>query len=714
MKQQLEQQINQAEQSLRDAAPAVAIETKLKAIETKLLVLLYHNVVVKNNELAAAENLNDELRAKYDSLMKNADVLLAEINGDQQSENAEKLAQAALFNKAVKAREARITELDGTVATAISAKDDQPTIEEKLKAIEQLAADDGKLTLADKLKTIENRLTDRYKTKFEELEESARGKANPEAAATASKDFEKATRSEKATQPEKPQPAKKPTPPKKTWRRAEATPNASRLTVGNEEDLPLRGMQAHVRVDGFRARVLLDFQFLNDRDQQLEGTFKLRLPNEASPYFFAFGKTKYKSPDAPKDRPMFFRVERDRDMGTDPAEIMRRRNEAWTEPKESRMVPKHKASQAYHQTVRRRIDPALMEWSGAGVFSARVFPLEAGQMHRVVIGYDVDLTQVGDEWEHRLDLPSGDFERMIDYSVAAPQGVTASISPEAEETKVAGRVYYHFDRPEEQTLALRLKGLASPLLTGTDPETGDYFAVRVKPPLPEGEAVAGSSRAVFLVDTSLSSNPDRFNVWLKLLDQVLDKNRDSLKEFAVVFFNVESFWWKEEFTANTPENVERLMDDCRKLALEGATDLGQALAEAASPEWRNDKDDSKQTEASPDLFLLSDGAATWGEADVHALSKMLEESHSGALFAYATGLSGTDRRSLEHLARESGGAVFSVTGEAETEQAAVAHRKRPWKLLGVATQGGTDLLVAGRPRTLFPGQRVLLVGRGGP
>jgi len=31
--------------------------------------------------------------------------------------------------------------------------------------------------------------------------------------------------------------------------------------------------------------------------------------------------------------------------------------------------------------------------------------------------------------------------------------------------------------------------------------------------------------AIFLVDTSLSSNPDRFNIWLKLLAAVLDSNR---------------------------------------------------------------------------------------------------------------------------------------------------------------------------------------------
>ena len=39
---------------------------------------------------------------------------------------------------------------------------------------------------------------------------------------------------------------------------------------------------------------------------------------------------------------------------------------------------------------------------------------------------------------------------------------------------------------------------------------------------------------------------------------MLDNNRDSIQEFAVVFFNVETFWWQEKFVANTPENVDAL------------------------------------------------------------------------------------------------------------------------------------------------------------
>lgn len=494
----------------------------------------------------------------------------------------------------------------------------------------------------------------------------------------------------------------------RSWKRARAVPNASRLMIGDNDELPLKGMQVHVRVDGFRARVLLDFQFYNDRGRQLEGTFKLRLPSGASPYFLAFGETLYKSPEVPADRPVFFRIEEARDMGTSPEEIMEARSETWNKPKEARMVPKDKASNAYHRTVRRRIDPALMEWAGAGIFNARVFPIAPQKMHRIVVGYDVDLVQVGEDLVYQLDLPQLS-DLVVDFSVATPGEMAARLLPHVDPVKAGDRTYFHLKNPQLESIGLRVSQPGTTLLRGTDPTTGDYFATRVVPELPAAEPLAGSPRAVFLLDVSLSSNPDKFNVWLGLLRAILEKNRGALDKFAVLCFNIESFWWKDGFVDNTPENVDALMEFADTLALEGATDLGQALREAAHPTWQADSG----SVAPCDLFLLSDGAVTWGERDVHHLSETLKES-SGSLYAYRTGLAGSDGNMLAHLARETGGAVFSVVGETEIGEAATAHRNRPWQLQRVELSGGQDLLVAGRPQSVYPGQQLLVVGRGRP
>ncbi len=505
---------------------------------------------------------------------------------------------------------------------------------------------------------------------------------------------------------------------RRTWKRVKAIPNTSRLMIGDRDELPTEGVQVNVVIDGFRARVLLDCYYYNNRSQQLEGNFKLRLPNDASLYYFAFGETSFEY------RPMvdelasngFLPADVVRSSGTGPDEILGARSQSWSKVKEARMVPREKAAHAYSEIVRRRVDPALVEWSGAGVFNARIFPLMPNKLHRIVVGYDVNLRRDGDDLVYQLDLPQEVEQRMIDLNVAAMPGAAVEVSPQVRPFTSGGRAYYHFKDPHENTLEVRYENAGTMVLVGEDAKAGEFFAAQVTPDLPVGEAVAGSPQAIFLVDTSLSSNPDKFNVWLKMLEATLENNRGGIKQFAVMFFNIESHWWKNGFTDNTPENVRKLLADCNKLALEGATDLRQALAEAGSPSWAVDKKTKdKNLLGKPDLFLLSDGAVTWGELNLHLLARTLRKGSAGSLFAYKTGMTGTAIGVLEHLARESGGSVFSIVNEGEVEQASTAHRQRPWQLINVSAAGSSsDLLTAGRIRSIYPGQSLLLVGRGQP
>ena len=493
-----------------------------------------------------------------------------------------------------------------------------------------------------------------------------------------------------------------------TWKRSKLVPNTSRLMIGDREQLPLRGMQTKVTIDGFRARVILDCHFMNDRDGQFEGTFQLRLPDDASPFFFAFGQNAVAAVAGPVEAPRFFTADEARRMGAEPLQLMADRSTSWTGVREARMVPNEKAAFAYTETVHRRVDPALMEWSGAGVFSARVFPIMPRKLHRIVIGYDVDLLRAGEEFEYKFDLPENVPSAVIDLNVGSTPSSPVKIAPETKPLVVGKRLHFRFEEPRDKTIALRVKPAQGAYISGTDPKTGTYFATAIRPDLPANEATTGAGQAVFLLDTSLSSSPDRFNIWLKMMQRILEKNRDSLKKFAVLFFNIEATWYKPQFTDNTPENVQALLATANNLSLEGATDVASALAEAARPAWASG--DANRW----DLFLLSDGASTWGESDLYAMSKAIGAGSGRTLFAYQTGLAGTDIGTLNHLVRESGGAVFSVVGESEIDKAAVAHRQRPWQLAEIKVPGVSDVLVAGRLKAIFPGQAIILAGRGTP
>jgi len=499
-----------------------------------------------------------------------------------------------------------------------------------------------------------------------------------------------------------------------TWKRSQIVAHTSQLKIGDDETLPLKGLQINVQIDGFRARVILDAFYFNDRNRAYEGTFKLRLPEGAIPYFFAFGETVTKLGQE-LDWPKFFSPQKSQAMGDLPADIMQIRKGTWSKPKEARMVPREKAAYAYHETVRRRIDPALLEWSGAGIFSARVFPLVSNKLHRIVLGYDVDLMAVGNDWEYRLDLPAKVPRMVVDLSIANLEGVTVDIQPDglfASNTDIDAEnaqnfLYRRLEDPKVSAVTVRLLQPGTMVLSGSDQKTGEYFAASLKPRLLADPVQAATQHAVFLVDVSLSSNPDRFNIWLKLLEAILSKNQDVLTHFSVCFFNIENFWWREKFVSNTAENVQSLMQFAKGLSLEGATDVGAALREASRPVWLS----NQQSQTRWDVFLLSDGSATWGQSELFAISQPIKTGGINALFAYQTGLAGTDTRALNHLARESGGAVFTVVSEDEVLQASRAHRTAPWHIKHIRVKGGSDVLVAGRPSSLFAGQILKVAGR---
>jgi hypothetical protein len=500
-----------------------------------------------------------------------------------------------------------------------------------------------------------------------------------------------------------------------TWERSGAVPNATRVEVGGGDPLPLVGTHTTVRIDGFRARVLTDVYFHNDRDRgQLEGTFKLRLPNGATPFYLAFGGTTITRDDF-GDQGSIREVQ---EVDWRAGKLTERTRDRWTPGvKEARMAPRELALQAYRATVVRRVDPALLEWSGAGMYSARLYPLAAKTIHRVVFGYDVDLVRAGDGYTYVHGVPEQDAPQLIDMVVGRIEGEEITFEPEPKREPLVSRkrVMLQYENPDAKAITVTLLGettVATVLVGDFEPTGGapqPVFAAEGVFPGPTAGADADvAPRGVLAIDCSLSSAPDAYSVWLKLAEEILTANRDQMREFAVLFFNVESWWWRPNWVANTSGNVATMLRDAREMALEGATDLETALRKVAGGPTGADAANA----AEADLFLLSDGGATWGEANGRRLIRIVTESAVRALFAYRTGAATGDPQLLDRLAGATGGAAFRVAGDAEVARAATAHRFRPIEVISVDLVGGEDVQLAGDARFIYPGARIRVVGRG--
>ncbi len=489
-----------------------------------------------------------------------------------------------------------------------------------------------------------------------------------------------------------------------SWKRSGIAGNTSRLFIGDKDTLPLHGTQYSVKIDGFRARVLIDCYYYNNRERIMEGTFKLSLPNGAKPYFFAFGETILMGHDNSMKIPFIPRIAKS-DMQLSPADIMEIRNSTWRQPKEARIVPKEKAAFAYTETVRRRVDPALAEWAGADVFNCRVFPLQPYKMHRIVIGYDCNLVTTGDSVSLNLSVPQTGRPVIVDFDVSDIPGSAFSLCPQTDQETVGKKRYFHYENPSSDEIIVSCTRVRPYYLSTKADAWQPFFALPYYIQLPRINEEYSGQQTVFCIDISLSSNRDKFNVWLKLAMQILENNTDIIKKFNVLFFNIETIWLENNYIENNKENRQRFLNFANDLALEGATDLKTAISEAANPVWQ--KPGKKITQ---NIFLLSDGSVTWGNDNSMAICAPVGKENR--VYTFTTGASGTNTEIVQKLARESGGALFTVTSDAQILAASTAFRSKSWRIENVTIKGASDILIAGDPKNLFNGQCLLITGRG--
>ena len=204
--------------------------------------------------------------------------------------------------------------------------------------------------------------------------------------------------------------------------------------------------------------------------------------------------------------------------------------------------------------------------------------------------------------------------------------------------------------------------------SGRQGENGpSYLYARVRPELPVEAAKPFAEHAVFLLDTSISEHPDRFDVNMKLLRKVLETDPD-VKHFNVLAFNVGATWVEPQgWLDNTPAGRAKALARLDGIFLEGATDLSAALDKVVEPGF----DVAKGTPLN--LFLLSDGQITWGEKDVAALVARFETRcpFRTRCHCYRTGLGADNLELFEALTRRGGG-VFNCFTEIDLPAAAAA------------------------------------------
>jgi hypothetical protein len=515
-----------------------------------------------------------------------------------------------------------------------------------------------------------------------------------------------------------PAPGEKRTP--QVWHRDRRRPAFARVYLGGGNSLELVSLQVTVTVEGPRARTLVDHIFHNPHDRRLEGTFEYPLPTGASPSYYAMfiGRSQGAVPRRFRRRggtPALPPATRAR---LSPAQVVGRVSSTdWGNLQQGRIVAREKALETYEQIVRGRIDPALLQYAGGNTFRGRVFPIPAGGYNRVLIAYEELLPVSGGKVTYRFPLPDC---RLTDLQVTlqadSTEAAGAVFRPRGARKEVGGgkvsytrswqqqgpggEVLFHFPPPRSPVQ----------VISGRQGENGpQYLYARVRLPLREARARPFARHAVFLLDTSLSEQPDRFAVNMKLLRAILEADPD-IEHFNILTFDVGARWVEPGgWLPNTRAGREKAWKRLNGIVLEGATDLSAALDRLVKPGF-------PIARGTPlNVFLLSDGQITWGESAVAPLVARFEKRcpYPTRFHCYRTGIGAENQELFAALARRGGG-VFTCYGEAELEAVAQAHHHHCFQLRRVSFTGDvkvTEVLVAGRQAAVYPGGDLVVTGQ---
>jgi hypothetical protein len=472
-----------------------------------------------------------------------------------------------------------------------------------------------------------------------------------------------------------------------------------------------------VIVAGHRARVILDLVFRNPSAKVLAGTLMISLPDRASPC--ALGTYQGQgvagltgTPEDPVLRALLSPAPPGPDVLLGPAVELpsswsaQDRAVDWGSLRSAVVVEPVRGRQIYEEVTRARVDPALAEWAGSGSYSSRIFPIPAGGLKRVIFAYDQTLVPSGGRILFPLPTPDAKAPSrrltVQDLGGASTDSSVMVNGKPAEAARGAGgaRIWQlPADSPGGALYVATPRSPAVLSLAGGDQEIpGTVVTALVTPELPKQSMMTSTGKALFLLDTSASGRSGMAALAAQMLRALLEGD-DSLTQFAIVCFDVRATLLTPGFVDNTDEARKHYLGLVDQIWLEGATAFETAL------EYLETTSELAKADA---VFLLSDGEITWGADSPTGLSRDHAEALAKRWVCYSFGSTPHNRRLFDELTRAKGQTVQVGMGQ-DLAEAARAHRYPVYHLESVRSVLQDEVVVAGDPALLYPGQ-VLEIG----
>ncbi len=386
--------------------------------------------------------------------------------------------------------------------------------------------------------------------------------------------------------------------------------------------LPIKYHRVQVEIDNQVAQVEIDQVFLNEGDFELEATYVFPLPEDAAISDFA----------------MYVDGER----------------------LEGRILDKEKARAIYEDIVRRRQDPALLEYVGRNMFQAQVFPIPAHSERRIQIAYTEVLSQDSGLVRFVYPLNTEKFsprpleEVTISVDVRSEAPIKAVYSPSHDiaisrlsETHVTASYEASDVTPStdfELFYSLSSEDIGVSLTTYRQGDEDGFFLLLVAPKADFGQQEVVAKDVMVVVDVSGSMAGEKLAQAQEAVQFILDHlNPDDR-------FNILAFSTSVDLYASTLQSASRADDAegfVRGLTAMGGTNINDALLQALE----------KLPGERPEIIIfLTDGLPTVGVEEAGPIIANVREAAGPTVRLFAFGV-GDDVNTvlLDSIAQENRG-----------------------------------------------------------
>ena len=309
------------------------------------------------------------------------------------------------------------------------------------------------------------------------------------------------------------------------------------------------------------------------------------------------------------------------------------------------LLDANKARQIYEDIVRQIKDPALLEYSGQGIFKVRIFPIEPRSNKKVSISYREVLDSDNGVYEYVYPLNTEKFSAKPVKSISVKvelktnnkiktiyspthsidvvhkNNKNAVISFEEENTKpdIDFKLYYSTNNDD----------IGLSLLTYKSGNSDGYFFLTASPSFAIDNSQIDAKDITFVLDVSGSMAGDKIKQAKRaILYCINNLNKDD--GFDIIRFSTEAYSLFGKIETASESNIKKAEKFIKELNAVGGTNIEEALNLALKEKGNNNR--------TRIIVFITDGKPTIGETNDEMLIKRLSDSNSENVRIFTFGI----------------------------------------------------------------------------